>query len=212
MHRFDPRRRRSRWTRLAAYLAAVAKHRAGGEVRKAAVRNAAAQARRRGRKRLAMRMGTAPGVLMIVLGGLWLVGGDPLPAATEQLPGGAERVDAQFSRCGGLGSFYCVVDGDTIRLGERRIRLIGFDTPEKSARCEAERLAAERATNALREWLNRGPFVLRVQFGTARLDRYGRDLREVLRDQGRTMEELSRYMVEGGFARAYGGGMRAGWC
>jgi endonuclease YncB( thermonuclease family) len=46
-----------------------------------------------------------------------------------------------------------VVDGDTIRAGGNIFRLVGFDTPEKGslAKCQSERLLAERATNRLRQ-------------------------------------------------------------
>ena len=42
-----------------------------------------------------------------------------------------------------------VVDGDTIRAGGNIFRLVGFDTPEKGslAKCQSERLLAERATD-----------------------------------------------------------------
>lgn len=45
-----------------------------------------------------------------------------------------------------------VIDGDTIAVGGKTIRLIGFDTPEpeSQARCEAERTLAARATQRLR--------------------------------------------------------------
>jgi endonuclease YncB( thermonuclease family) len=138
-----------------------------------------------------------------------LVGGHQLAlAATAPHPGDVEQVAARFSRCAEGRAVHCVVDGDTIRIGDRRIRLVGFDAPEKNARCEAERLGAARATAALQDWLNRGPFTMRVEAGTDRTDRYGRDLRAALREEG----ALSGYMVGGNLARSYGGGSRGGWC
>ena len=144
----------------------------------------------------------------------WFAGEDRLArATTELLPGGGERVDAQFSRCRAFASAYCVVDGDTIRLSKRSIRLTGFDTPEMDARCQAEAVGAERAARGLQDWLNRGPFVLGVDFGAARKDRYGRDLRSAFRplEHGGS-ELLSRYMVDSDLARIYAGGARSGWC
>jgi endonuclease YncB( thermonuclease family) len=46
-----------------------------------------------------------------------------------------------------------VVDGDTIRLGRERIRILGIDTPETQnrARCDAERRLAALATMTLKE-------------------------------------------------------------
>ncbi len=106
-----------------------------------------------------------------------------------------------------------MVDGDTIRMGERRIRLIGFDAPETNARCQSEALAAERATDGLETWLNRAPFVLGSEFGTPDTDRYGRNLRNAFRPLAHgEIDLLSRYMVDRGLARSYGGGTRASWC
>ena len=153
---------------------------------------------------------TASALLLAVLAGLSLGSVQARPAAAEQVTG-AERIDARFARCAGTGVTYCVVDGDTIRIGQRRIRLMGFDAPEMHARCEDERIGAERATVALQGWLNRGPFLLVVE-GTRLTDRYGRDLRAVLRRSGSGTEALSGYMVDEGYARVYGGGWRAGWC
>jgi len=133
------------------------------------------------------------------------------PAAAQA---GPEPVDAQFTRCGRVvvAGAHCVVDGDTIRIGERRIRLVGFDTPEKNARCEEERISAERATQALQAWLNRGPFVMSVNAARA-TDRYGRELQVLMREAGGgSAEALSGYMVGNDFARDYGGGRRAEWC
>jgi endonuclease YncB( thermonuclease family) len=46
-----------------------------------------------------------------------------------------------------------VIDGDTIRANGSIFRLVGFDTPERGslARCQSERLLADRATNRLRQ-------------------------------------------------------------
>lgn len=122
-----------------------------------------------------------------------------------------EWVTERFGRCDG-NSFGCVVDGDTIRLGSRRIRLIGFDTPETNARCEEEALAAERATQALQNWLNLGAFEM-VGDGKRDMDRYDRELRIIQRPRpdGST-EQVSSYMIDSGLARPYRGGRRPGWC
>lgn len=44
-----------------------------------------------------------------------------------------------------------VVDGDTVRVGGRLVRLVGFDAPESGprARCDDERRLADRATARL---------------------------------------------------------------
>ena len=51
-----------------------------------------------------------------------------------------------------------VVDGDTISVGGRQYRLVGFDTPEtgSNARCQRERDLAARATSRLRELVAQG--------------------------------------------------------
>jgi len=143
-----------------------------------------------------------------------LAGASAAAQARTQAQAESEPVNAQFTRCGRVvvAGVYCVVDGDTIRIGERRIRLVGFDTPEKNARCEEERISAERATQALQAWLNRGPFVMSVNAARA-TDRYGRELQVIAREaRGGPPEALSGYMVGNAFARDYGGGRRAAWC
>jgi endonuclease YncB( thermonuclease family) len=60
-----------------------------------------------------------------------------------------------------LGSIEAV-DGDTIRANGRVFRLIGYDTPEKGllAKCQSERLLADRATNRLRQLIAAGDLQL----------------------------------------------------
>lgn len=123
-----------------------------------------------------------------------------------------ERIDGRFTRCGPGRGYYCVVDGDTFKLGQRSVRVVGIDTAEVDARCEAEAAQAEASTAALQRWLNRGPFRM-----TARLDdptdRYGRDLRIVKRlNPDGSEDRLADYMRKEGGARGYYGGGRNGWC
>jgi endonuclease YncB( thermonuclease family) len=51
-----------------------------------------------------------------------------------------------------------VVDGDTITVHGKRIRLVGFDAPELGghARCGLERMLAARATSRLRQLVRNG--------------------------------------------------------
>lgn len=99
-----------------------------------------------------------------------------------------------------------VYDGDTIRLGRERIRIVGLDTPEygRNARCREEALAAERAKRELQRLLASGTVALHRQ-GT---DRYDRTLARVTVD-GR---DVAPALIEKGLARPYYGGRRAGWC
>lgn len=98
-----------------------------------------------------------------------------------------------------------VYDGDTIRLGQERIRIIGLDTPELGhrAECEFEGLAAEQAKQALIGEIARGNVALHRQ-GT---DRYGRTLARVTVD-GR---DVAATLIASGHARPYAGGRRESW-
>jgi endonuclease YncB( thermonuclease family) len=49
-----------------------------------------------------------------------------------------------------------VLDGNTIDMHGRRIRLAGFDAPEEGARCASERTLAARAAARLRQIIRRG--------------------------------------------------------
>lgn len=103
-----------------------------------------------------------------------------------------------------------VHDGDTIRCNGDRVRLIDIDAPELtgSPRCAPERVAelahtrdpswcddllAQKARNALAEFLARGPVLVR---GVAR-DRYGRLLAYV----SVAGQDAGAYLVGAGLAR-----------
>lgn len=117
-----------------------------------------------------------------------------------------------FALCGAKRATRCVVDGDTVMLGQRRVRLTGYDAPELNGACEAERLLARRAQVALRDWLNRGPFQLDGGADPPR-DQYGRELRAARRDDAAGQEWLADTMVEAGLARTTGWGAdEPGWC
>ena len=130
-------------------------------------------------------------------------------AADQPAP---EQISGEFGQCGANGAALCVVDGDTFRIGERRVRVVGIDTAEKRARCDGEREAALRSTLALQQWLNRGPFTMQPNPARA-VDRYGRELQIVARasESGRP-EPLAEWMQAEGGAREYDGGARSGWC
>ncbi|MBC7101782.1 MAG: thermonuclease family protein [Parvibaculum sp.] len=99
-----------------------------------------------------------------------------------------------------------VYDGDTILLGQERIRIVGLDTPELGhlARCREEGVAAERAKQALIGEIARGNVALDRQG----IDRYGRTLARVTVD-GR---DVASTLIANGLARPYSGGRRDGWC
>ena len=154
-----------------------------------------------------------PFILFGILASLYVGAGDPAliepPAFLSSDP---ETVDQQFTRCGPGRGHACVIDGDTFKLGERKVRIIGIDTPEVQAQCPDEARLAEAATAELQRLLNDGPFEMVAPIYRA-TDRYGRDLRVVRRKLGDgSMQSIAAEMRESGFARRYLGGFKAGWC
>ncbi|MEQ9519473.1 MAG: thermonuclease family protein, partial [Parvibaculum sp.] len=101
---------------------------------------------------------------------------------------------------------FVVTDGDTIRAGDERIRIIGIDTPElgKHARCAAEQNAAEKASDFLASALETGNVTITRQGK----DRFDRTLAYV-HINGRDIAET---MIDLGLGRPYMGGRRNGWC
>lgn len=128
------------------------------------------------------------------------------------LQGEPVEVAGDFTRCGpGRGAF-CVVDGDTFKLGDTTYRVTGIDTAEVDARCPAEAAQAEASTAALQRWLNRASFHLATRLDEP-TDRYGRTLAIVKRVRPDGSEErLADWMLSDGGARGYDGGFRGGWC
>jgi micrococcal nuclease len=149
---------------------------------------------------------------LIVLAAVWVlwrnaIAFDP-PAFLEGQP---IAVNATFTRCGAGRGPLCVVDGDTLKLNDRSIRIVGIDAPEVRAQCPAEALGAERATAVLQRWVNAAPFELVPRLDSP-TDKYGRELMTARRTvRGRT-ETAAEVMVEAGVARPYMGEARAGWC
>ena len=141
---------------------------------------------------------------------LLLIGGallDPSLIAPFAPLAATERVSATFTPCGpGRGSA-CVIDGDTFKLGDRKIRIIGIDAPElASPRCPAEAALARRASDRLLQLLNQGPFDM-VAHRLQREDRNGRDLM-VIRRGG---VSIGATLMEEGLAHRYIGSKRS-WC
>lgn len=152
-----------------------------------------------------------------ILGGILLVAWPTLDPALVEPPAflstEPEQAAAQFTRCGPGRGHACVIDGDTFRLGDRRIRIIGIDAPETHpARCGEEARLGEAATVRLQELLNDGPFEMVGRLGGMK-DRYGRDLRVVRRVKADgSHASIAAQMRESGLARRYLGGFRSGWC
>ena len=87
-----------------------------------------------------------PFILGAILLTIWPAMDPALMEPPKFLQTEPERVSEHFTRCGPGRGHACVIDGDTIRLGDRKIRIIGIDTAEVVARCPAE--ATQAATCA----------------------------------------------------------------
>jgi len=122
-----------------------------------------------------------------------------------------ERVDAQFTRCGPGRGRACVVDGDTFKIGRRKVRIIGIDAPEVKARCPAEARLAEAATARLQTLLNQGPFEMTGRIDDMQ-DKYGRDLRAIERRRpDGSVQSIADEMRASGLAHRYLG-FKTAWC
>ena len=118
-----------------------------------------------------------------------------------------ERVTATFTACGPGRGPACVADGDTFRLGTRRIRITAIDAPElASPLCPAEAALALRSADRLRALLNEGPFEMNAH-RFHRTDNYGRELMDISRGGASIGDRL---IVEG-LAHRYIVS-KEGWC
>ncbi len=171
---------------------------------------------RRPRRRFRLGNFAGLGFWGAVVAGLsaWVASDPLLLEPPSWLAGKPEVVRGQFTLCGqGQPSRQCVVDGDTLRIGERRIRVIGIDAPElHPPRCDAERQMGELTAAHLQRLLNAGPFTMTARLDTP-TDKYGRELVALSRGdaKGGTVS-LAAQMIASGKARRYAGGLRQGWC
>jgi len=97
------------------------------------------------------------------------------------------------------------VDGDSLLVDGRRVRIMGLDAPEMRGRCPREQQLARMARDRMAELIAGG---VRIQpHGN---DRYGRLLAVVYDARGR---DVAAVLIREGLARPYGGrGRREGWC
>ena len=110
----------------------------------------------------------------------------------------AASAHAQGLRC-------TATDGDTLRCGRERVRVMGLDAPELRARCPAELALARAARDRLEALIARG-----VTLEPHGRDRYRRLLAVVRDRQGRDVAQL---LIGEGLARPYTGRTRrGGWC
>ncbi|MBC7282365.1 thermonuclease family protein [Hoeflea sp.] len=92
-----------------------------------------------------------------------------------------------------------VVDGDSLALGDRRLRLKGIDAPELNQRCRKDAFdygCGAESASFLRGLIGRHP----VDCKTEGIDRYGRDLVRCVADG----VDLNETMVRSGHAVAFG--------
>lgn len=153
-----------------------------------------------------------PFVLSAILAGLWPTLDPALVEPPAFLSTAPERIDARFTRCGRGRGQACVVDGDTFKLGQRRIRIVGIDAPEThSSDCPEEARLGEGATDELMHLLNQGPFTMTGRIDDM-TDRYGRELRVVTRTRpDGTTQSIAADMRASGLARRYLG-RKSSWC
>ncbi len=117
-------------------------------------------------------------------------------------------VETRFTLCSDRSSQGCVIDGDTIMIGQRKIRISGYNAPELAGECADETALARRSRDALLAWLDDGVFQMDGGEDPP-FDKFGRELRVLKRGQ----EWLSDHMIKQGLAQESGWGFeRGGWC
>lgn len=98
-----------------------------------------------------------------------------------------------------LGGHYRVVDGDSLALGDRRLRLTGIDAPELTQTCMLHATSwrcGEAAKAMLQTLVDRGVMICKGD----RRDKYGRLLVACISDG----MDINRQMVRRGLAVAFG--------
>jgi endonuclease YncB( thermonuclease family) len=136
--------------------------------------------------------------------------GEPLiPPATAPI---AQRLDRRIVYPADV---LRVIDGDTFEARVRvwpgldvdtKVRLRGIDAAELHARCPDELAKAQAARTALETILAEGG----VTVSQVGVDKYGGRVDAAAAT--RNTADVSAAMLQGGWARAYEGGRRAGWC
>jgi len=108
-----------------------------------------------------------------------------------------------------------IIDGDTFEARVRvwpgldvdtKVRLRNIDAPELHARCADEHVKAEAARAALEAILAQGS----ITVSHVGVDKYGGRVDALVAT--RDTVDVSAALLNGGWARSYDGGKRAGWC
>lgn len=149
----------------------------------------------------------------LLVAAMWYWFGSTRIAPTRISEGPQEVLKGPFTRCGRGRTVTCIVDGDTIMIGQRTIRVIGIDAPEiHPPRCPDEAQQGEAAAQRLLALANQGPITLAGPNPPVR-DEYGRELRHLLRAKADgSVQSLADDMVASGLARPYLHGARDPWC
>ncbi len=148
----------------------------------------------------------------------WLTPGATGPASSQSQAG--RDSEAIWRRAGNPSVRHPVdvlmtIDGDTFEARVHlwpgldmttRVRLRGIDAPELKAQCPGELRLAEAATDALHGLLGEGEVTI-YNIGP---DKY--QGRVVADAATKRTPSISDALLSGGFARAYDGGHRNGWC
>lgn len=100
-----------------------------------------------------------------------------------------------------------VTDGDTLRIGAERVRILGYDSAELRARCPAELALAEAARDELAAMIAAAGGIGLAR-DRSRRDRHGRTLAVILIDGA----DIAPAMIARPHSRAYDGSSREGWC
>lgn len=122
----------------------------------------------------------------------------PAPAPATPGSGASAAWDAPYGVAPEIVTVTSVTDGDTFRVGDRRIRVIGIDS------CEAGTTGGAAATAAARTFLSGAGVTLSSEPGVDR-DRYGREVRYVHTSYG----DFGRLMVPADHTGVYEGGNNA---
>lgn len=152
------------------------------------------------------------GAALVVSAMVYVLGQQRIAPAS--IPGGPQEIiSPPFTRCGRGRAANCVIDGDTIMLGQRTVRVIGIDAPEiHPPRCPDEAQKGEAAAQLLLTLLNQGPVTLSGPAPPVH-DEYGRELRHLLRAKADgSVQSLADDMVSSGLARPYLRAAREPWC
>ena len=149
----------------------------------------------------------------VLVAALWYYLGGTRTAPMRIPEGPREVLKGPFTRCGRGRAITCVVDGDTIMVGQRSVRVIGIDAPEiHPPRCPDEAQKGEAAAQGLLALLNQGPVTLAGPVPPVH-DEFGRELHHLLRARADgSVQSLADDMVTSGLARPYLRGARDPWC